>query len=101
MQARIYQPAKTAMQSGRGKADVWVLEFVSGVKRSSDPLMGWTSVDDTSNQVKLTFETRAQAVAYAKRENLTFSVEPEKSRKRLVKSYSENFASDRKQPWTH
>lgn len=101
MQARIYQPAKTAMQSGRGKAEAWVLEFVSGANRQSDPLMGWTSVDNMADQVKLKFETRAQAVAYAKREGLTFTVEEAKTRKRMVKSYSENFSSDRKQPWTH
>ncbi len=101
MHARIYRPAKTAMQSGRGKAKDWVLELASNAKRSSDPLMGWTSIDDMSGQVKLTFETRAKAIAYAKREGLTFTVQDEKPRKRLVKSYSENFSSDRKQPWTH
>lgn len=101
MQARIYRPAKTAMQSGRGKTKDWVLELASDAKRSSDPLMGWTSVDDMAGQVKLRFETRAQAIAYAKREGLTFTVQDEVARKRLVKSYSENFATDRKQPWTH
>jgi len=101
MQARIYRPAKSAMQSGRGKAKDWVLELAEDVKRSSDPLMGWTSVDDMSGQVKLRFETRAAAIAYAKREGLTFTVKDEVARKRLVKSYSENFSTDRKQPWTH
>jgi len=101
MQARIYRPAKSAMQSGRGKSKEWVLELASDAKRSSDPLMGWTSVDDMSGQVKLSFETRAAAIAYAKREGMTFTVEDEVKRKRLVKSYSENFSTDRKQPWTH
>ncbi len=101
MHARIYRPAKTAMQSGRGKVKDWVLELASDAKRSSDPLMGWTSIDDMSGQVQLRFETRAKAIAYAKREGLTFTVQDEKPRKRLVKSYSENFSSDRKQPWTH
>ncbi len=101
MKARIYQPAKTAMQSGRNKTEDWVLEFVSDAKRQSDPLMGWTSVDSMVDQVRLTFETRAQAVAYAKREGMSFIVEEAKTRKRLVKSYSENFSAYRKQPWTH
>ena len=101
MQARIYRPAKSAMQSGRGKSKDWVLELASDAKRSSDPLMGWTSVDDMSGQVKLRFETRAAAIAYAKREGMTFTVADEVKRKRLVKSYSENFSTDRKQPWTH
>lgn len=101
MQARIYRPAKSAMQSGRGKAKDWVLELATDAKRSSDPLMGWTSVDDMRGQVKLRFETRAAAIAYAKREGMTFTVQDDIKRKRLVKSYSENFATERKQPWTH
>ena len=101
MDARIYKPAKTAMQSGRGKTKDWVLEFVSGAKRTSDPIMGWTSIDDTTGQVRLHFDSREQAIAYAKREGLTFAVEEPREVKRLVKSYSENFSADRKQPWTH
>ena len=101
MDARIYKPAKTAMQSGRGKTKDWVLEFVSGAKRVSDPVMGWTSIDDTTGQVRLHFDSREQAIAYAKREGLTFSVEEPRKVKRLVKSYSENFSANRKQPWTH
>ncbi|MEM9937974.1 MAG: ETC complex I subunit [Pseudomonadota bacterium] len=101
MDARIYKPAKTAMQSGRGKTHEWVLEFLSSAKRVSDPVMGWTSIDDTTGQVRLHFDSREQAVAYAKRENLTFTVEEARERKRLVKSYSENFSATRKQPWTH
>lgn len=101
MDARIYKPAKTAMQSGRGKTKDWVLEFVSGAKRSSDPVMGWTSIDDTTGQVRLHFDSREQAIAYAKREGLTFAVEEPRETKRLVKSYSENFSATRKQPWTH
>ena len=101
MDARIYKPAKTAMQSGRGKTKDWVLEFVSGAKRSSDPVMGWTSIDDTTGQVRLHFDSREQAIAYAKREGLIFAVEEPRETKRLVKSYSENFSATRKQPWTH
>ena len=101
MGARIYKPAKPAMQSGRGKTKDWVLEFVSGGNRSSDPVMGWTSIDDTTGQVRLHFDSREQAFAYAKREGLIFAVEESRDVKRLVKSYSENFAANRKQPWTH
>ncbi len=101
MDARIYKPAKSAMQSGRAKTKDWVLEFLSTAKREVDPVMGWTSIDDTTGQVRLHFETREQAIAYAKRESLTFSVEEAREPKRLVKSYSENFSATRKQPWTH
>lgn len=101
MDARIYKPAKTAMQSGRGKVKDWVLELTGAATRKSDPLMGWTSINDTTGQVGLRFDSREQAIAYAKREGLTFRVEEPRERKRLVKSYSENFSATRKQPWTH
>jgi hypothetical protein len=102
MDARIYKPHKSAMTSGRGNTKAWILEFVNpGARRSADPVMGWTSIDDTSGQVRLEFDTQEQAVEYAQREGMTFRVEEARERKRLVKSYSENFSFDRKQPWTH
>ena len=102
MEARIYQPSKSAMTSGRGKTKSWVLEFVkTDAKRTADPLMGWTSIDDTSGQVRLNFDSQEQAVEYARKQGLNFRVESTRERKRLVKSYSENFSPDRKQPWTH
>jgi hypothetical protein len=101
MQARIYKPSKTAMQSGRGKTRSWVLEFNAEVNRTIEPLMGWTSVDDNTGQVQLRFDTRDEAIAYARRNNLTFTVEEAPERKRLVKSYAANFSHDRKRPWTH
>ena len=101
MDARIYKPAKSAMTSGRGKTKAWVLEFTKDSHRTSDPLMGWTSIDDTSGQVQLAFDSQELAVEYAKRAGLTFRVEAPRERKRLVKSYSANFDAGRKQPWTH
>ena len=102
MQARIYKPAKTAMQSGKAKSTHWVLEYQNADgSRRPDPLMGWISSNDTSSQIRITFETSEDAIAFAKREGLTFTVEDERASKRLVKSYSANFSADRKQPWTH
>jgi hypothetical protein len=102
MEARIFRPSKSAMQSGRGGTRGWVLELVNpDAKRRPDPLMGWTSIDDTSEQVRLHFDTREQAIAYAEREGLNFTVEEARDRTRLIKSYAENFSADRKQPWTH
>lgn len=102
MFARIYRPSRSAMQSGKGKFDAWVLEFErEGVQRV-DPLMGWTSGSDTlASQVRLTFETKDEAVAYAKREGLPHQViEPAKSEP-TAKSYADNFITDRRAPWTH
>ena len=76
MQARIYRPAKTVMQSGRAKARSWVLEFDQLTPRRPEPLMGWTSSGDTLNQVRLRFASREDAVAYAERKGLAYTVEP-------------------------
>lgn len=65
MRARIYQPARNAMQSGTGKAKGWVLVFESREARDIDPLMGWTSSADTQNQVVLQFDSREAALDYA------------------------------------
>lgn len=101
MKARIYRPSKTAMQSGRAKTQDWVLEFSEATKRVTDPVMGWTSASGTEGQVQLKFETREEAISYARREGLVFTVEEPRERKRLVKSYAANFDPSRKQPWTH
>ena len=55
MRARIYQPARNAMQSGTANTKGWVLEFAPASAREVDPLMGWTSSSDTDTQVTLRF----------------------------------------------
>jgi hypothetical protein len=92
MLARIYRPAKTAMQSGKAKTQDWVLEFEPASARRSDPLMGWTQSSDMNGQVRLNFETRDEAV---------FQLFEPKTPKRIIKAYADNFAAGRRQPWTH
>ena len=101
MSARIYSPAKTPMQSGKGKTGFWVLEFDAEQRRTIDPLMGYTSSGDMKSQVRLTFETKEEAVAYASREGIAFRVDEPKEAKRRQISYADNFRYDRKFPWTH
>ena len=101
MLARIYRPSKTAMQSGRAKIREWVLEFAPASARVSDPLMGWTVSTDMNGQVKLQFDTREEAAAYAQRHGIAFEVLPEREPRRIVKAYADNFAYNRKEPWTH
>ncbi|MDA5193668.1 ETC complex I subunit [Govanella unica] len=91
MVARIYQPAKNTMQSGRGNSRQWVLEFEPEGGKSVDPLMGWTSSADTRGQIQLKFDTEAEAVDYASRNNLTFQVIPPHERVLKIRAYAENF----------
>lgn len=101
MLARIYRPAKSAMQSGQANAKEWVLEFEAEVPRQIEPLMGWTASADTKQQLRLEFDTKEEAVSYAQREGIAFRVYEPKGRALKPKSYSDNFRFDRRTPWTH
>lgn len=103
MRARIYQPARTAMSSGQAKTRHWVLEFAHAVPRSVDPLMGWTSSNDTQAQVSLKFDTKEAALAYAREHGIdALVVDPKKRRPNIrPRGYAENFSVDRRGPWTH
>ena len=103
MRARIYQPARNAMQSGTAKTKNWVLEFAPESARNVDPLMGWTSSDDMNSQVRLRFDSKDAAVDYAKSRGIEAVVTEPKKRKPNIRSrgYGENFATDRRGAWTH
>jgi hypothetical protein len=101
MSARIFSPTKTAMQSGKSKTGYWVLEFDPEQPRKIDPLMGYTTSGDMKSQIRLSFDTREDAVAYAERQGLSYRVEEPKEPKRRQISYSDNFRYDRRTPWTH
>ncbi|HXP72745.1 MAG TPA: ETC complex I subunit [Stellaceae bacterium] len=92
---RIYQPAKTAMQSGTAKTRSWVLEYEPATPREPDPLMGWASAGDTLNEVRLKFESLDAAVAFARKRGLDYTVISPKQRTIRPKSYSDNFRYDR------
>ncbi|MFI2769174.1 ETC complex I subunit, partial [Sulfitobacter sp. M22386] len=95
MRARIYQPARTAMSSGTAKTRVWLLEFSPAEARRVDPLMGWTSSDDTQSQVRLQFDTREAAEEYARDHGIDAQVQLPNKRKPNVRpgGYGENFAT--------
>ncbi|RUS60769.1 ETC complex I subunit [Pseudorhodobacter sp. E13] len=103
MRARIYQPARNAMQSGTAKTKSWVLDFVPASARSVDPLMGWTSSDDMNSQVRLRFDSREAAEAYAKAHGIDYAVSEPKPRKANIRpgGYGDNFATNRRGVWTH
>jgi hypothetical protein len=101
MSARIYRPAKGATQSGTARTKLWVLEFEQERPREIEPLMGWTSSGDMKQQIKLRFDSREEATAYAEREGIAYRVEePTEVRRRTI-AYSDNFKFNRVGPWTH
>ena len=103
MRARIYQPSRAAMSSGTAKTKSWVLEFAPGSARSVDPLMGWTSSSDTQAQVRLTFDSKDAALDYAQSKGIDAQVFEPKKRKPNIRpgGYGDNFATNRRGPWTH
>jgi hypothetical protein len=103
MRARIYQPAKTAMQSGTAKTHQWVLDFAPETSREIDPLMGWTSSTDMQGQVRLRFETQAEAEEYAREHGIDYDLLLPQPRKVNIRprGYGDNFATDRRTVWTH
>jgi hypothetical protein len=90
-QAVIYRPAKTATQSGKAKTGQWLLEYETETPREPDPLMGWASAADTLNEVHLRFETLEEAVAFAQKHGIDYSVVKPREPRLRPKSYSDNF----------
>ncbi|TDK42144.1 ETC complex I subunit [Antarcticimicrobium luteum] len=103
MRARIYRPARNAMTSGMAKTRNWVLDYAPASARDVDPLMGWTSSSDTQTQVRLRFESKEAALDYAEAHGIDAQVIEPHRRKAIVRprGYGENFATDRRTPWTH
>lgn len=101
MVARIFRPAKTAMQSGLGKTKEWVLQYERSEPRTVEPLMGWTSSSDMKAQITLKFDSRDEAIAYCNRNGIAYRVEEAHERTRRRVTYADNFKYDRRVPWTH
>jgi hypothetical protein len=93
--AQIYRPARTAMQSGKGKTREWVLDFDPSRAKHPDPLMGWSGGGDTLAQVSLRFATRDEAEAYARRHGIEYAVAEPHAPKLRIKAYADNFRFQR------
>lgn len=103
MRARIYKPARNAMQSGTAKTHDWVLDFAPADAREIDPLMGWTSSADTQRQVRLRFASQEAAEDYARAKGIDYDLIQPQTRAANIRpmGYGENFATNRKGAWTH
>ena len=90
------------MSSGTARSDEWVLEFPPE-GRDIDPLMGWTSGAETQSQVRLTFASKDEALAYATSKGIDALVQEPQARAPNIRpgGYGENFATARREPWSH
>jgi len=89
------------MQSGKAKTENWMLTYEPEVPLSVEPLMGYTSSSDMRRQIKLSFDSQEDAVAYAERNRIPYQIAVEKEPQHHTQTYSDNFRYSRRQPWTH
>ena len=101
MTARIYKPAKTAMQSGFANTKLWTLDYEPEEPRNVEPLMGWTSSADMRQQVRLRFDSKEEAIAYCERHGIAYQVSEPKPVARRTAAYADNVAFHRRDAWTH
>ena len=95
MEARIYQPAKNALQSGLANTRQWIVEYEPEQAKQNDQLMGWVGSGDMRGQLKLKFDSKEDAVAYAERNSIPYTVRDPKKRRQRPKSYADNFRFDK------
>ena len=88
--AKIFKPSKTAMQSGLGKTDKWIVEYITE-QTGINPLMGWESSTDTLSELKLEFSSKEKAIEYAENNNISYTVIEPKKKEFVIKSYADNF----------
>ena len=101
MTARIYRPARNAMQSGTARTKHWVLDYEPEEARVVEPLMGWTSSGDMKQQLKLRFDSKEEAVAYCEKHGIPYQVFEEQLPERRKMAYADNFSFKRRDAWTH
>ena len=101
MSIKIYKPSKSSMQSGHRNTKKWLAEYISDSEQVKDTLMGWNSSLDTKSQIKVFFNTKEQAIEWAKKNNYQYFLEDSKKIKIKPKNYASNFHINRKESWTH
>tara|TARA_B100001996_G_C18162453_1_gene401144 strand:- start:149 stop:445 length:297 start_codon:yes stop_codon:yes gene_type:complete len=89
---RIFKPSKNATQSGRNNIKMWVMEFEPNAPKNTDFLMGWIGSVDTKGQVRIKFNSKEEAIAFAKKNGLTPNVQESNKRKINPKNYADNFS---------
>ena len=78
------------MQSGKRNAKNWILKFDT-LDTGINHLMGWETSEDTMSEVRLEFNTKDQAINYAKKNNIDYYIVEPQKRKIIKKSYADNF----------
>lgn len=96
MKYKIYIPAKSSMQSGLHKTSQWCLEPIEINEKVHSSNFGWVSSNNPNEQIKIFFDTKKQAIDFANRKNLNFTLLEENKRKITKKNYADNFKPKKK-----
>ncbi len=88
---RISQLDRRTTQSGKANAGLWLLEFERVEPLMPDPLTGWNGSGDTNTQVRITFKSCDEAIAFAQRNGLDYHLVPPTPVKLKLQSYADNF----------
>ena len=89
--ARIIEEQRKTTQSGKASQGRWTLEFERQQPQRPDPLTGWNGSGDTATQVKLRFNTKEEALAFAARKGFDVHVVPAPPVSLKIQAYADNF----------
>ncbi len=89
--ARIIEEQRKTTQSGKAKAGTWTLEFEREEAQRPDPLTGWSGSGDTDTQIRLTFDSKDEAIAYATKKGFDIHLVPAPTIPLKLQAYADNF----------
>ena len=89
--ARIIEEQRKTTQSGKAKAGRWTLEIERTEPLRPDPLTGWSGSGDTETQLRLSFDSKDEALAYAKSKGLEVHLIPAAPTHLKLQAYADNF----------
>ena len=89
--ARIIEVQRRTTQSGKARDGKWTLEFERVEPMRPDPLTGWNGSGDTKTQVRLSFDTKEEAVAYATKKGFDIHLVPAPPVALKLQAYADNF----------
>ena len=89
--ARITEEQRKTTQSGKAGSGRWTLEFERQQPQRPDPLTGWNGSGDTNTQIRLRFDTKEEALAYATRKGLQVHLVTSAPVAMKLQAYADNF----------
>ena len=89
--ARIIEEQRKTTQSGKALEGRWILEFERQQPQRADPLTGWNGSGDTATQIRLRFNSKAEALAYANRKGFDVHLVEAPPVAMKIQAYADNF----------